>query len=340
MSQRQAVDAVFAAQAADVRAAAARLRGRAVVTPLLDYPLISARLGFRLLIKAETLQLTGSFKFRGAGNCLLAAKAADPALRAVVAFSSGNHAQGVAAAAQMLGLKATIVMPSDAPAIKVANTRGFGAEVVLYERHREDREAIARAIAEKDKALIVPPYDNPFIIAGQGTVGLELCAQAAALGVTPDMVLAPCSGGGLVAGVALAVKEQHPGAEIYAAEPAGFDDLQRSLAAGERLANKPGKPSICDALMAEKPGALTFPIHQKLLAGSKVVSDDQVLDAMGFALRHLKLVVEPGGAAALAAVLAMCGELAGKNVVVVCSGGNADPEMIKRAADRDDPLAS
>lgn len=332
--------APFAATAADIRTAAERLRGRAVLTPLLDFPLISERLGFRLLVKAETLQITGSFKFRGACNRLLAAKASDPGLRAVVAFSSGNHAQGVAAAAKLLGFKATIVMPSDAPAIKVANTKGLGATVVLYERHKEDREAIARSIAAKEGGLIVPPYDDPFIIAGQGTAGLELCAQAASLGVTPDVVLAPCSGGGLVAGIALAVKDGHPQAAIYAAEPAGFDDLNRSLVAGERLGNAPGKPSICDALMAERPGALTFPIHQRLLAGSKVVTDDQVLDAMNFALRHLKLVVEPGGAAALAAAWAMRSDLAGKNVVVICSGGNADPDMIKRAADRDDPLIS
>lgn len=332
------MNGVVAPTVADVRAAADRLRGRAVVTPLLDFPLVSERLGFRLLIKAETLQLTGSFKFRGACNCLLAGRAANPALRAVVAFSSGNHGQGVAAAARLLGLKATIVMPSDAPQIKIANTRGYGAGVVLYERHSEDREAIARAIAAKDGALVVPPYDDPYVIAGQGTAGLEICAQSAALGLVPDMVLAPCSGGGLVAGLALAVKDQFPQAEIYAAEPAGYDDLQRSLAAGERIANKPAAPSICDALMAAQPGALTFPIHQRLLAGSKVVSDDQVLDAMNMALRHLKLVVEPGGAAALAAVLAMRGALAGKNVAVVCSGGNADPEMIKRAVTRDDPL--
>ncbi len=329
----------LAASAADVRAAAERIRGRAVVTPLLDYPLVSERLGFRLLIKAETLQLTGSFKFRGACNRLLAGKAADPNLKAVVAFSSGNHAQGVAAAAKLLGLKATIVMPSDAPAIKVANTKGYGAEVVLYQRHSEDREAIARAIAARDGGLIVPPYDDPFIIAGQGTTGFEIAAQATALGLKPDVVLAPCSGGGLVGGVALAIKDAYPSAQVFAAEPAGFDDLARSLAAGERLANKPDKPSICDALMAEKPGALTFPIHQKLLAGSRVVSDDSVLDAMSFAQRHLKLVVEPGGAAALAAALGMRGDLAGKTVAIICSGGNADPEMIKRAADRGDPLA-
>ncbi|WP_374314273.1 threonine/serine dehydratase [Dongia sp.] len=331
-------EAAFAASAADVRKAAERLQGRAVVTPLLDYPLVSERLGFRLLIKAETLQLTGSFKFRGACNRLLAAKAADPGLRAVVAFSSGNHAQGVAAAAKLLGLKATIVMPSDAPAIKVANTKGYGAEVVPYERRSEDREAIARAIATKEGGLIVPPYDDPFVIAGQGTVGLEICSQALALNARPDVVMAPCSGGGLVAGVALAVKDQFADAAIYAAEPAGFDDLNLSLAAGERLPNQGKTPSICDALMAERPGALTFPIHRKLLAGSCVVSDDAVLDAMNFALRHLKLVVEPGGAAALAGALAMRRELAGKTVAIVCSGGNADPEMIERAADRDDPL--
>lgn len=329
---------ILAVSAADVRTAADRLKGRAIVTPLLDYPLVSERLGFRLLIKAETLQITGSFKFRGASNRLLAAKAADPSLRAVVAFSSGNHAQGVAAAAKLLGLKATIVMPSDAPAIKVANTKGYGAEVVLYQRHTEDREAIARAIAERDGGLIVPPYDDPFIIAGQGTSGLEITTQIKALGAAPDVVIAPCSGGGLVGGVATAVKDVFPQTAVYAAEPAGYDDLSRSLAAGERLPNKPTAPSICDALMAEKPGALTFPIHRKLLAGSKVVSDEAVLDAMSFAQRHLKLVVEPGGAAGLAAALAMRDELKGKTAVVICSGGNADPEMIKRAADRGDPL--
>ena len=322
----------------DVHAAAERLKGRVVETPLLDYPLVSERLGFRLLVKAETLQITGSFKFRGASNRLIAAKAADPSLRAVVAFSSGNHAQGVAAAAKILGLKATIVMPSDAPAIKVANTKGYGADVVSYQRHSEDREAIARTIAEREGGLIVPPYDDPFIIAGQGTAGLEIAVQAKGLGATPDLVIAPCSGGGLVGGVATAVKDAFPQTAIYAAEPAGYDDLSRSLAAGERLPNKPTAPSICDALMAEKPGALTFPIHRKLLSGSKVVSDEAVLDAMSFAQRHLKLVVEPGGAAGLAAVLAMRAELKGKTAVVICSGGNADPEMIKRAADRGDPL--
>jgi threonine dehydratase len=332
------IDVLISPGPQDVEAAAARLQGRALVTPLLEFPLLSERLGFRLLIKAETLQITGSFKFRGASNCLLAALEADPKLRAVVAFSSGNHAQGVAAAARMLGLKATIVMPADAPLIKVANTRALGAEVVPYDRRGEDREAIARAIAARDGGRIVPPFDDPHVIAGQGTVGREICEQSAALGLVPDVVLAPCSGGGLIAGIALAVKDRLPQTEIYAAEPADFDDLRRSLAAGSRVRNEGNASSICDALLSPQPGQITFPIHQRLLAGAFAVSDEKVLDAMNLALRHLKLVVEPGGAAALAAALAQRAAFAGKNVVVVCSGGNADPEMIQRAADRDDPL--
>lgn len=325
--------------ARDVAAAAVRLKGRALATPLLDYPLLGERLGFRLLVKAETLQLTGSFKFRGAANCLLAALEADPQLQAVVAFSSGNHAQGVAAAARMLGLHATIVMPQDAPAMKIANTRRLGAEVVLYDRFGEDREAIARGIAASQGGRIVPPFDDPEVIAGQGTVGAEICAQAAAMDVAPDVVIAPCSGGGLIAGIALAVKDRLPQAEIFAAEPDGFDDLRRSLAAGERVRNEGGTASICDALMSPMPGAITFPIHQRLLAGGFAISDDQALDAMNLALRHAKLVLEPGGAVALAAAIAERARLKGKNVVVVASGGNADPEMIQRAIARPDPLA-
>lgn len=320
--------------AADVDRAAARLAGRALRTPLLEFPLLSEKLGFRLLVKAETLQLTGSFKFRGAGNCLLAAREMDPGLKAVVAFSSGNHAQGVAAAAKMLGMKATIVMPADAPRIKVDNTRGFGAEVVPYDRNSGDRAAIASEIAARDNALIVPPFDHPHVIAGQGTAGREICEQAAALGIAPDVVLAPASGGGLVAGVALAVKARHPETKIYATEPRDFNDLGRSLAAGKRVQNEPGASSICDALLSPTPGEITFPIHQKLLAGAFAVSDDQALDAMNLALRRMKLVIEPGGATALAAALAERKVLAGKTVIVLASGGNADPEMITRALER------
>lgn len=324
--------------AADVDAAAKRLKPYARVTPLLEYPFLSDRLGFRLLIKAETLQVTGSFKFRGASNCLLAAREQDPGLKAVVAFSSGNHAQGVAAAAKLLGMKATIVMPADAPLIKVNNTRGYGAEVVPYDRYGEDREAIARKIAARDNARIVPPFDDPQVIAGQGTSGREIVEQAAALGITPDVVMAPCSGGGLIAGIALAVKARHPAARIYASEPRGFDDLARSLKAGKRVKNEGHAKSICDALLSPMPGEITFPIHQRLLAGAFAVSDDQALDAMGLALREMKLVMEPGGATALAAAIAARESLAGQIVVVVASGGNADPEMIERAVRRDDPL--
>lgn len=320
--------------AADVDAAAERLAGRIQRTPLLEFPLLSAKLGFRLFVKAETLQVTGSFKFRGASNCLLAAKEKDPSLKAVVAFSSGNHAQGVAAAAQMLGLKATIVMPSDAPRIKVENTKGFGATVVSYDRRNEDREAIAKEIAARDNALIVPPFDHPHVIAGQGTSGREICEQMAERGLIPDAVVAPCSGGGLVAGIALAVKARHPQAEIHAAEPKDFDDLGRSLKAGKRVRNEPGPNSICDALLSPIPGEITFPIHQQLLAGAFAVSDEQALDAMNLALRQMKLVIEPGGATSLAAVIAERKSFAGKNVVIVSSGGNADPEMIERALAR------
>jgi threonine dehydratase len=230
-------------------------------------------------------------------------------------------------------------MPSVAPQVKVANTRAYGAHVVFYERRTEDRAAIASSIAARKNALVVPPYDDPYVIAGQGTAGLEICAQASALGLRPDVVIAPCSGGGLVAGIALAVRDAFPAAAIYAAEPADYNDLERSLAAGERVANRPAAPSICDALMAERPGALTFPIHRRMLAGSRAVSDEAVLDAMNFALRHLKLVVEPGGAAGLAAALAMRSpdgrnEFLGRTVVVLCSGGNADPEMIRLAMSR------
>jgi threonine dehydratase len=321
---------------ADVEAAAARLAGKAVTTPLLRYPLLEPALGFTLLVKAETLQRTGSFKFRGACNKLLLVKEQSPETRAVVAFSSGNHAQGVAAAARMLGFAATIVMPDDAPRIKIENTKALGAEVVLYKRHSESREAIAAEIAERNKAVIVPPYDDPAIIAGQGTAGLEIAEQAQALGLTPDVVIAPCSGGGLVGGVATAIKARFPKAAVFASEPKDFDDLARSLAAGTRVANVAGPVSICDALMAQQPGALTFPIHQALLAGARSISDADVLKVMKFALLRLKLVIEPGGATSLGVALLNRAEWQGKTVVVVASGGNADPETLKRALDSED----
>jgi len=304
--------------------------GRVVTTPLLESPLLSARLGGRLLVKAETLQRTGSFKLRGALNAMLPL---DQSQRraGVVAYSSGNHAQGVAAAAQMLGIPAVIVMPADAPAIKIDNTRAYGAEIVLYDRRQESREAIGRRIAEERGAALIPPYDDARIIAGQGTVGLELAVQAKRLGAALDAVVVPVGGGGLIAGCALALAAESPKTEVYGAEPAGFDDLRRSLAAGERRSNDEAARSICDALQAPMPGEITFAIHRRLLAGSLAVSDDDVLAAMATAFAELKLVIEPGGAAALAAVLAGKLAIEGRTVAVVASGGNVDRMLFMRA---------
>jgi threonine dehydratase len=318
---------------ADVAAAAERLEGRAVHTPLLESPALSARLGGRLLVKAEPLQRTGSFKFRGAFNALAQLEAAQRRA-GVVAYSSGNHAQGVAAAAQLLDVPATIVMPADAPAIKVANTRGYGAEVVLYDRFGEDREAIGRRIAAERGAVLVPPFDDPRVIAGQGTAGIEIAHQAEALGLRLDAVVIPCSGGGLAAGCALALAALAPEAALYSAEPVGFDDTRRSLEAGMRVANDPAARSLCDALLVPTPGALTFAINRRHLAGGLAVSDDNVLGAMAAAFAELKLVVEPGGAVALAAVLAGKLEVSGRTVVAIASGGNVDNATFARVLAR------
>jgi threonine dehydratase len=306
-----------------VHAAAARLWKQAVVTPLLSSPRVDARLGGRVLVKAENLQRTGSFKFRGAYNALAQLGTVERHA-GVVAYSSGNHAQGVAAAAALLGMPAVIVMPSDAPAIKVANTRADGAEIVFYDRYTENREAIAARIAAERGAELLPPYDDARVIAGQGTIGLEIAAQAAALGLALDAAIASCSGGGLVTGCALALMEARAGMAVYAAEPEGLDDMRRSLAAGERLANDPNARSICDALLAPTPGVITFALARRLLAGSIAVSDDEVRHAMRIAFEDYKLVLEPGGAAALAAVLSGKLAIRDKTVAVVASGGNVD----------------
>jgi threonine dehydratase len=310
---------------AEIEAAAERLQGWAVRTPLLEAPDLSARLGVRLLVKAECLQRTGSFKFRGAFNFLSLLDAA-ARQRGVVAYSSGNHAQGVAAAAALLGIPATIVMPADAPAIKIARTRGHGAEVVLHDRVRENREEIGARIAETRGAALVRPYDDPLIIAGQGTAAMEAIADATALhGVAIDALLAPASGGGLVAGSALAAETLSPGARVHSVEPIGLDDHARSLAQGARLANPPDARSICDALLAPMPGEITFAINRRLLAGGLVVSEDEVRHAMRVAFEELKIVLEPSGAVALAAALA--GRVPGRNhaICVIASGGNVDP---------------
>ncbi|MCE3249059.1 MAG: Pyridoxal-5'-phosphate-dependent protein beta subunit [Geminicoccaceae bacterium] len=310
---------------ADVQAAAGRLQGVARRTPLLESEALNAQAGGRILLKAEVLQRTGSFKFRGAYNAIT-----QIAAPAVVAYSSGNHAQGVAAAARLLGKSATIVMPADAPAIKVENTRAAGAEIRLYDRIRESREAIGAEIAARSGAALVRPYDDPRIIAGQGTAGLELALQAQELDAALDAALIPCGGGGLIAGCGLALRELCPGIEVYAVEPAGFDDTARSLAAGRRLANPPDGRSICDALLVPTPGELTFELNRRVLAGALALADEDVLRAMSFAFRALKLVVEPGGAVALAALLAGHFDARGRTVGVVLSGGNVDPALFAR----------
>jgi len=311
---------------ADIDAAARAIAPFAVRTPLLSPPVLGERVGAKVFVKPEVLQRTGSFKFRGAFN-KLSSIPANARGGGVVAFSSGNHAQGVAAAAQILNMRATIVMPADAPLAKRERTKALGAEVVLYDRDREDREAIARDIAGKRGATLVPPYDDPMVIAGQGTVGREIAEDLAALGIDPDVVVVPVSGGGLVAGVATAIKARFPKAMVMSAEPEGFDDHARSLRAGKREAHGASGRTICDALMALTPGEITFAINSRLLAKGVTASDAEVVAAVAFAFRELKLVVEPGGAVGLAAVLAGHVEARGKNVVIVLSGGNVDADL-------------
>jgi threonine dehydratase len=314
---------------ADIEAAAARIRGVAVQTPLVESPALNERLGGRVLMKLETLQRVGAFKFRGAYNRLVQLTPEERKV-GVVAFSSGNHAQGVALAAKLLGMPALIVMPADAPALKIANTRGYGAEVKLYNRLTESREAIAEEVARSRGAIVVPAFDDPHIIAGQGTAGLEMVAQARAVGAEFDLVVSPASGGGLIAGVSEAIKTLTPGAEIWGVEPTGFDDMAMSLRAGERVPIHPTTRSLCDALESHCPGVINFPMLQKNLAGCVDVTDAEVTEAMRYAFSTLKLVVEPGGIAGLAALLAGKLNARGKTVGVVLSGGNVDPELFAR----------
>jgi len=315
----------------DIAAAAQRLSGKAVATPLLESPLLNDRLGCRVLIKAECLQRTGSFKFRGAYN-RISQFSPEERRRGVVAYSSGNHAQGVAAAARLVGAKAVIVVPEDIPEIKRRNTEAWGAELAYYDRDADDRVAVAQAIADESGAVIVPPFDDERVIAGQGTIGLEILTQAKALGRSPDAVLIPCGGGGLTAGIATAVKATAGDCRIFTVEPAGYDDTRRSFAAGERVFNEtgPGHPTtFCDALTAEAPGKLTFPINAALVDGGLVLDDDTVCRGTHAAFAEFKLVLEPSGAIALAALISgalkPAFEPAGKTVAVVASGGNVDP---------------
>ena len=322
MPDRLAIDA------SDVKSAADLIRGVAIRTPLLEYRPLNELVGGRVLVKFEGAQHTGSFKFRGAYN-RLARIPKEARASGVVAWSSGNHAQGVAAAAKLLGIPATIVMPADAPSIKLGNTRALGAEVVLYNRLTESREKIARELATTRGAVLVPSFDDPFVIAGQGTIGLEIIDQASQAQAKVTQILVCCGGGGLIAGIATAVKAAAADINLYAVEPADFDDTTRSLIAGERQTVAPNRTSICDALLTPSPGELTFPINQRLLSGGLVVTDDQVRVAMRFAFSNMKLVIEPGGAVALAALLAGLAPPApkGGDIVVVISGANVDPTL-------------
>lgn len=317
-----------------IQAAAQRLQGHARVTPLLGSPFLDDLAGRRVLVKAECLQHTGSFKFRGGWAAISALTQAERA-RGVLAYSSGNHAQGVAAAAKAHGVAAVILMPADAPSLKIENTRALGAEVVLYDRAGgEDRSAIGQALAQERGLTLIKPYDEPEVIAGQGSVGLEIAAQAEAEGVTQADVLVCCGGGGLTSGVALALDATAPGLKVRPVEPQGFDDVARSLHSGYIQSNAEISGSICDAILTPAPGALTFPILQRLCGPGIVVTEEEALRAMAMAFLRLKIVIEPGGAVALAAALFHPDEIKGEAVIAVATGGNVDAELFRQAISR------
>ncbi|MEO1494878.1 MAG: threonine/serine dehydratase [Pseudomonadota bacterium] len=325
------VDQGEAITIADIRAAAKRLEGHARKTPLLESPFLNEIAGRRVLIKPECLQRTGSFKFRGGWSALSALSPEDRE-RGVIAYSSGNHAQGVAHAAELHGVPAVIVMPEDAPQLKLANTRAHGAEVVTYDRvNRESREAIGEAIAAERGLTPIRPYDEPMVMAGQGTCGLEIAAQAREAGVEKADVLVCCGGGGLASGIALALETEAPGMRVRPVEPETSDDVRRSLASGQRERNDGPIRSICDAIVTPQPGELTFPVLQRLCGPGLAVSDDEALRAMAAIFLRLKLVAEPGGAVAVAAALFRGDQIEGDAVICTISGGNADPAMFAKA---------
>jgi threonine dehydratase len=313
-----------------IEAARTRLGGRARRTPLLSSPFLDEIAGRRLFVKAECLQHSGSFKFRGGWS---AVSALEPSVRAkgVIAFSSGNHAQGVALAAKLHGVPSVIVMPTDAPKLKIDNTRAFGAEVVLYDRVKEDRDEIGERLSRERGLTLIKPFDEPLVIAGQGTTGLEIAEQAAEHGIASAEVLVPCGGGGLTSGIALALEAKAPGFKVRPCEPFGFDDTTRSLASGKIERNAAMQGSICDAIITPQPGNITFPILKRLCGRGIVVTDEEALDAMALAFSRLKIVVEPGGAVALAAALFHGDRINGDTVIAVTSGGNVDSEMFTRA---------
>ncbi|MEP5728369.1 MAG: threonine/serine dehydratase [Sulfitobacter sp.] len=313
-----------------IRAANERLEGHVRRTPLLNSPFLDEIAGRRVWLKAECLQQTGSFKFRGGWSAL---SALDPDLRAkgVIAFSSGNHAQGVALAAREHGVPAVIIMPADSPQQKLDNTRAYGAEVITYERGAEDRDLIGARLSEERGLTLIKPFDEPLVIAGQGTCGLEIAAQTKALGIETADVIVCCGGGGLTSGIALSCEADAPGLRVRPAEPEGFDDVARSLRSGKIEKNSRASGNICDAIITPQPGELTFPILNRLCGPGLVISEDEALQAMAYAFSRLKLVVEPGGAAALAAALFRSDDISGEDVIVTLSGGNVDAPMFARA---------
>ena len=315
---------------ATIEAAANRIRPHIFKTPLLESPRLNDFLGFRLLIKAEALQHTGSFKLRGATNAVWSL---GDEVRHVVAFSSGNHAQGVARAVTTRGINATIIMPADTPATKIEGTKAYGAEVVTYDRYSESREDIGAALSQKLNADLIKPYDDVRVIAGQGTVGMEIAHQAATMGIVPDALLCCCGGGGLIAGTSIALHAHFPDTKIWCAEPEFYDDTKRSLESGERQRAETEKTSICDAIVTPEPGVLTFPINRTHLSGGAVVSDEHVLKTVATLFKHLKIIVEPGGAVAVAAALTGQIPKDAQTIVAVASGGNIDADMFKRALD-------
>ena len=314
-----------------IEAAAARMRRHVRCTPLLHTPLLDQTAGRRIFVKAECLQVTGSFKARG-GWSAVSALPPEARKRGVIAYSSGNHAQGVAHAAARHGVPCVILMPFDAPQVKIANTRAYGAEVVLYDRAREDRDAIGARLSAERGLTLIKPYDDPQVIAGQGTVGLELAEQAHEAGIAEAPVFVCCGGGGLSSGIALALAARAPGLKVRTAEPQGFDDMARSLATGQRERNPALSGSICDAILTPMPGDLTLPILSRLAGPGAVITDDQALRAMALAFTHLRIVLEPGGAVALAA--ALFGDGLPDTVIAVATGGNVDPDTFATALDR------
>lgn len=315
-----------------IEAARARLDGHARRTPLLSSPFLDEIAGRRIFVKPECLQHTGSFKFRGAWSAISALEP-DVRARGVIAFSSGNHAQGVALAARMHNIPSVIIMPSDAPRIKIENTRAYGAEVVLYDRAGEDRDAIGAALSQERSLTLIKPYDEPLVIAGQGTAGLEIAEQAREAGIDSGNVLVPTGGGGFISGISLALEAKAPTFTVHPCEPEGFDDVTRSLASGRIERNAAQSGSLCDAIVTPQPGNITFPIMSRLCGPGLVVSEDEALHAVALAFSRLKIVVEPGGAVALAAAL-FHGETLGDTVIAVCSGGNIDAETFRLALER------